>query len=228
MSDDRIVFFDLSRDKYTFLSRRNTRAALSLLPKDFTSEAISERDVSAARGEETSRVAKALLNAGLLAPGEGTESNFSSFRIGAPEATLLSEAGQPPPSIRLGHLTAFLYASITASWKLRSYSLHRTVRSIQRRRQRHADALPGDRDRDAIRELVAVFHHLRPYYVRKYLCLFDSLALVEFLALYHLYPKWVFGVRTEPFNSHCWVQEGARVLNDSVESVCGYTPIVAI
>jgi hypothetical protein len=74
----------------------------------------------------------------------------------------------------------------------------------------------------------AAFHALRQYYPREYLCLFDSLALVEFLARYDVFPHWVFAVKMEPFGAHCWVQDGSVVLNDTVEYVREFTPIMVI
>jgi hypothetical protein len=59
-------------------------------------------------------------------------------------------------------------------------------------------------------------------------CLFDSLALIHFLAQYGLYPDWVFGVSADPFEAHCWVQAGQVVLNDTVERVSAFTPILTI
>jgi hypothetical protein len=59
-------------------------------------------------------------------------------------------------------------------------------------------------------------------------CLHDSLALLEFLARYDIFPDWAFGVRARPFVAHCWVQHGDIVFNDTVEHVAGYTPIMVV
>ena len=37
---------------------------------------------------------------------------------------------------------------------------------------------------------------------------------------------WVFAVKGAPFAAHCWIQLGDIVLNDSVENVRAYTPIM--
>ena len=58
--------------------------------------------------------------------------------------------------------------------------------------------------------------------------LYDSLALLEYLARYGIYADWVFGVQTRPFAAHCWVQHGDIVFNDTVEHVSGYTPIMVV
>ncbi|MEO1020428.1 MAG: lasso peptide biosynthesis B2 protein, partial [Pseudomonadota bacterium] len=63
---------------------------------------------------------------------------------------------------------------------------------------------------------------------RPYLCLFDSLALLYFLARYEVFPQWVFAVQLKPFRAHCWVQSNSLVVNDVVANVRHYTPIMSI
>lgn len=83
-------------------------------------------------------------------------------------------------------------------------------------------------EREQIGHAVDVFCKLRPLYGRNRLCLFDSLALLEFLSCKGLYPTWVFGVTIEPFQAHCWVQTRGLLLNDTVEAISHYTPIMAV
>ncbi|MGN6210495.1 lasso peptide biosynthesis B2 protein [Asticcacaulis sp.] len=59
-------------------------------------------------------------------------------------------------------------------------------------------------------------------------CLSCSLALGRFLARRHLYPRIVLGVRMAPFSAHAWVQTDDLVLNDTVDMVTRYTPILVI
>jgi hypothetical protein len=54
------------------------------------------------------------------------------------------------------------------------------------------------------------------------------LALVDFLAYLHFYPDLVIGVRLAPFSFHAWVQFGDIVLNDEVDTVRPYTPILVV
>lgn len=77
-------------------------------------------------------------------------------------------------------------------------------------------------------QLTEVFLHFRPLFPWDYRCLFDSLALIRFLSRFALYPDWIFGVQDDPFNAHCWVQAGSLVLNDDLERVRSYTPIMKI
>ena len=59
-------------------------------------------------------------------------------------------------------------------------------------------------------------------------CLFRAFLLLAYLRLEGRHATWVFGVRTYPFQAHCWLQVGDMVLNDAVERICGYTPIFAV
>jgi hypothetical protein len=83
-------------------------------------------------------------------------------------------------------------------------------------------------DYDYEEYLVSVFKRCRPLYSRPVVCLFDSICLLNFLALYRFYPALVFAVIAEPFQAHCWLQEGQSVLNDSLEHAGAYTPIMLI
>lgn len=57
------------------------------------------------------------------------------------------------------------------------------------------------------------------------ICLLDSLALLRFLSQRGLPANIVFGVTSEPFTAHCWVQAGNIVLNETLSDANAYTPI---
>jgi hypothetical protein len=81
----------------------------------------------------------------------------------------------------------------------------------------------------ATRQLVESFIRFRVFaFSSRNECLFDSLALLEFLARYDIHPDWIFGVQTRPFAAHCWVQSDDVVFNDTVENVSVYTPIMVV
>lgn len=82
--------------------------------------------------------------------------------------------------------------------------------------------------RNDIASLARLFYRLRPIYPHKPICLHDSIALYVFLNSYGYYPDWVFGVTAEPFHAHCWLQQGGIVLNDSLDSIGRYTPIMVV
>jgi hypothetical protein len=122
-------------------------------------------------------------------------------------------------------IARFLCACLQVDWQLRTNGLSRALATLERRRRRSYASvqLPADNVM-----LMAAFKELRPWYPRAYLCLFDSLALLEFLASYRAYPRIVFGVVADPFQAHCWLQQGGIVINDSLERVSRYTPILCL
>lgn len=74
---------------------------------------------------------------------------------------------------------------------------------------------------------VRCFNAIRLWaYTAKRACLLDSLVLTAYLAFERLPSTLIFGVKTKPFGAHAWVQYGPHVLNDDVESVLEYTPIL--
>ena len=59
-------------------------------------------------------------------------------------------------------------------------------------------------------------------------CLADSLALASYLSARGLSAHLVIGVKLDPFAAHCWVQADTIVLNDSLDSASGFTPILVV
>lgn len=59
-------------------------------------------------------------------------------------------------------------------------------------------------------------------------CLRRSLGLALLLAHEQIEAKLVFGVKLNTFAAHAWVQAGDIILNDGVDNVSRYTPILAV
>lgn len=81
--------------------------------------------------------------------------------------------------------------------------------------------------RDPARTIRA-FEHARLLRTAADRCLPRSIALALCLAADGLRTNVVIGVKLAPFGAHCWVQQGTDVLNDSVEEVLRYRPILVI
>ena len=121
----------------------------------------------------------------------------------------------------------FFSASAMADSQLRFRSFGSTVRAVAMRRRRYE----ANRSPSALADIGAAFVAFNAYrlsYPRSYLCLFDSLAFLEFARRYRLFPYWVFGVKADPFEAHCWVQQDQCVINDTLDRVALFTPIAAI
>ena len=74
----------------------------------------------------------------------------------------------------------------------------------------------------------AAFQTLLPWIPGQGLCLYRSFLLLRMLNGAGLDAIWVFGVRTWPFAAHCWLQVGETVVDDDLDHVAGYAPILAV
>lgn len=133
----------------------------------------------------------------------------------------LPRYGVGGPAVRFGDVAAFARSSLLARMLMRTRPIEQNVGRVARRKR------GGPKDIQKTRMLVEVFRRLRPFTMgRRDECLLNSLALIEFLATYGVYASWHFGVRVNEFLAHCWVQEGPYILNDDLENVAAYTPIM--
>lgn len=74
----------------------------------------------------------------------------------------------------------------------------------------------------------ARFDCLAPWLPRAGRCLMRSLQQRLHLARLGHRVAWVFGVRTWPFEAHCWLQAGDVVLDDTPDHAGSFTPIMAV
>ncbi|AYV48615.1 hypothetical protein CFHF_19625 [Caulobacter flavus] len=72
------------------------------------------------------------------------------------------------------------------------------------------------------------FAAMSPWLPRAGLCLMRSLQQRLYLARRGHATAWVFGVRTWPFQAHCWLQAGEVVLDDTPGRVGAFTPILVV
>lgn len=154
-------------------------------------------------------------------------------RTGRPLAPILPQPSDTMPAHALQRerrrsflaAIAFCVACSIADIRLRFSSFASIVRRATKR-----TCLPTSTADTATRayRLTREFNALRLWYPRKYVCLFDSFALLEFLALHHVSATWVFGVAADPFEAHCWLELNGCVLNDRLERVRRFTPIMRV
>ena len=87
----------------------------------------------------------------------------------------------------------------------------------------------GGCDEQLLFDVAESFVYARPLlFSARNACLFDSRTMLELLYYHRIFPTWIFGVHTQPFQAHCWLQLGDLVVNDTVETVSRFTPILAI
>jgi hypothetical protein len=222
--EEYIVVLDLKRDRYFALEAAETTALTCALPGWPSAEPLSlpaESDIH--------KVAAPLLQQRWLVEVSQASTSYKDatpVKIAAPEAELTGEAASGDEKLGLPTVIAFVAASIFAKFALRFWPFERVIRRVAKRSAKRASAGPP-LDLERARRLVAAFDRMRVFlFSTRQQCLFDSLALLEFLARYGQFPTWVFGVRARPFAAHCWVQHEEAVFNDTVEHVSTYVPIM--
>lgn len=212
---DEIVFLDLKRDDYTLVDGSAAAAIRELLDSSPSIDA-----------EDHGEVLREVLQEGLLTAGRGAGRPVAATQIEFATTPLIEPDARQGISITPRHVARFWMACAVAAARLRWSHIDSTVSGVQRRKARCVSTSPLEIKR--ARELTAIFLKLRAFFPRAYICLFDSLALIEFLAAFRIFPTWVFGVRLDPWAAHCWVQEQGMLFNDNIERTAGYTPIMAI
>jgi len=84
-------------------------------------------------------------------------------------------------------------------------------------------------DNDAvITRFVRAFEQSRLLRTAANRCLSRSIAIALVLAGHGVRSTVVIGVRRSPFGAHCWVQAGSAVLNDTLDEVQRFTPLLVL
>lgn len=213
---DAFVFLDLKQDEYTLIMG-DAAATLAELTIDAGSTASARRSLEPLQE---------LIRAGLLTTDPKAGRIFTATRSTLAIQPLLDSEITSRPKVKLSHVYNFIAACTTAAVRLRWSRIQNTVSAVATRKARHASRQRVDLDE--ARKLAAIFHRLRALFPFNYLCLFDSLALVEFMARHDMFPDWVFGVKLEPWGAHCWIQHQEFTFNETVEEAADYTPIMVI
>ncbi len=233
VTEDHVVLLDLRRDKYIGVGRAQMKVLSARVtgwpPSDPASGGQSRvNDTATARDERAESILEKMLANGILTTAEGVGKDATPCTIARPEESLAEGDLETKPNVKWVQVVRFLSACAAAKRVLRRHSIESVVARVRGRKER-CNPSASAANIEVARELTQVFMHLRPLLFGAYdACLFDSLALVEFLSHYGLYPSWVFGVQTSPFAAHCWVQDGAVVFNDAPERVRRFTPILTV
>jgi hypothetical protein len=198
-------------------------------PGKSTARSASEAEA----GTEVGRGLTDLVRLGLIStrtePAAQVDPGVAAAKVVLPPAQydLLSSGDALPPQSWRALFRCYKAGQLARRW-LRTLPLHEVVERVRVLRDRNGNS-------DSILNVplawhvVRSFHYLRPFLrSSKDACLLESLSLLTALGSYRLHAHWVFGVRTEPFFAHCWLQELDCVLNDSVDHVRQFTPIMVV
>jgi hypothetical protein len=219
------VLLDLARDKYLALEVPHT-AGLSTLVRGWPT--VSSVPTPAAGAEESASIATALLDRGLLTLDVAAGKDATPVELPTPTEELTADVFGERPSARAGEMLFFVAACLRGRY-LRQHSSIEYIVERARRRKEKAGFVAHEFDVGTAQRLLATFGSMRNVFLStRNLCLLEAIVLLEFFSYYGLYPTWVFGVQARPFAAHCWLQHEELVLNDTIDHVTRYTPIMTI
>lgn len=107
----------------------------------------------------------------------------------------------------------------TTRLRIATGSLARTLKPMRKR----AGQMPV-REQQVVEDRVGRFTACRPSIPLPRVCLLDSVALYHFVG--DSMTELVFGVSLEPFAAHCWLERDGWLLNDEIDHVRRFTPIM--
>jgi len=234
---EHVVFLDVRKDRYFALESARTAGLGCFVPGwpvaapfgiDFVQQ---DADAAARAFAETldrgtlSGVISLLLEKGILIvnPEQGKAADVT---VAEPlRGDLTADGSDERPRIGARLFLRFVTAAVRARLLLKYRTFETVVERVKSRRGRTRAPVTDSE----LAGLVSAFATLRPFFfAAKDACLFDALSLSEFLGGYGVIPHWVFGVQSRPFAAHCWLQLDGFVLNDTVDNVQRYTPIMVV
>jgi hypothetical protein len=226
-TDEGTVFLDLRKRRYFGLAEARSRA-LGGVVQGWSCVGGSGTLTAVTSADSAMTIAEQLVREGILTRDPVADTQRLTDQVARAETAAADGTVYLPPSVQLRDAIYFARAVARAAMLLKRHSLENIVARVRCRkgRTRACDARPAA---DRFDHLARVFAYLRPFlFTARDACLFDSLALVEFLGNYQLFPLWVIGVKTQPFGAHSWVQHEHRVLNDTAERARHFTPILVV
>ena len=207
-----LIFLDVAKDRYFRLKRPLEQAMRRFLARD---------DVDPALLDE-------LAAKGILIECVDSVAHQTTLEIRHPSRSAIEQA--TTADLRLTAATVLEVLAIVC-WtqhrlKTRTLKANLDEACAYRARKSHPSmiASPSPHEENLLRA-VWQFARSRRYVPIAPVCLLDSLSLLRFLSRRGLAAEIVFGVTSEPFAAHCWVQAGDMALNETLSDANAHTPI---
>lgn len=211
--DGHMIFLDIVQDRYFKLTGPLEKAMRSFQ----------------AHENVASTPLKDLATARILVEAPDLKSPAAIANIQHPTRSAIEQ-----PAAIAGHRLspAIVFEIMAIIWSTRRHLKTRTLKTNLDEASAYRDrkigalevAMPIARD-DSLLQANWQFARARRYVPMEPICLLDSLSLLRFLSRRGLSANIVFGVTSEPFTAHCWVQAGDIVLNETLSDANAHTPI---
>jgi hypothetical protein len=205
--EDRLIFLDRHRDRYASLTDAGERAFRAWLSDPRCPD-------DAERAE--------LLASGLIVDSAAAPASACTPPP-APQRSLLDHELPPVPARAV--LASLAQLGI-ARMRLSLRGLDRSLSALASKKRTLTNP-PNAAPSDCLKVAAAFARAGR---IRSTLdtCLVHSLAVAHALAEHGIAAELVLGVRLGPFAAHCWVQYQGCVVNDQLDMVRTFTPILVV
>lgn len=207
---DRLLFLDTVADRY-FCLRPGAEHAFRNL--------VADRRMDDAGRQELD----GMIQTGALVASEEHGAPLP-FRASRQVSTSLLDAEDQKTSL-LSCLSAMTAVTL-ARLSLQPGRLHRILRSLDLAKVPWPRS--GRVDLDDIQATVSAFESSNRFMRSHDQCLPRSLAMARYLAARNLPAELIIGVKLRPFAAHAWVQAGPWLLNDRIDTIRAFTPILAV
>ncbi len=217
LTDNALILLDIKTDDYIMIEPHMALRFLDLL-----SVASGEREE---RSAELNELVANLERRGSITPHRQAGKSADMLEMITGNREVPGPLIDDIPRIGIGHVFNMISALAVTFYLLKIRGLPSAVRHVSRLRTR-TDM--SDRAHDAS-EVVEIYHRVRPFfYSAKGNCLFNALSMISFLSKYGICPYWCFGVKMNPFEAHCWVEDGQWLYNDRYSRTWRFAPIMRI
>ncbi len=219
------VLLDLRHNRYFAISTEESHQLACIVPNWPPLIHASTRTDLRTMENLAAGYARTLFDAGLLSTVTPSQPRYP-HQAEIP-TTAVGEEVQGSHAVNCGHTMSLLRAYAWARHSIRHHSLETIAQSVYRMRNANEPTAPPSSDK--LTTLVMTFRALRPLtFTAKNKCLVHSLALINFLGRYQVFPTWLVGVKLRPWGAHSWVQLQELVLDSTPEKVCDFTPILVV
>lgn len=210
-----ILFLDIRGDRYVRLTDIQSEWLFEVIETE-KPEAISD---------DARRFCSRLVERSLLRPGDGAGRPLAPLQHTPPTSSLFELGLTSSASLAsVGRMTA---AIADCWWTFRHRQLFPAVRAA--RRWKAGLAGTAAEDPHSVYASICAFREIAPYFfTSRDQCLFRSLTLAKFLSLEGSRCDWIFGVRLDPFEAHCWIERDGVVLNEFTDKAREYRAILCV
>ncbi len=212
----------ISFDRYRNLYKYNTRRKTELLKKMSEDHSQNAYQYSI----EEKQLIENMVENGFLTTDVNNGIPIQPFSRATPSRSIAGGFERPMPSLFVLQQLWFFHRQ--ASKKIATESMGQileeasTLKSSARSSEKSLDS------NSVLWLSEKLISSRRFLYTHKDRCLYDSLTIFLYLVKRGIPIDWVFGTTLFHANSHCWVEYEGVILNDTLDSVGGFTPIFSV